>query len=92
MAAGAPVIASNVGGVPELVEDGVSGFLVPPGDEALLSNRMRWVLEHAKEAAEMAERARALVMEHYSVESYVRGYDSVFREALRIVRRDVRAA
>ncbi|MGD9505027.1 MAG: glycosyltransferase family 4 protein [Syntrophobacteraceae bacterium] len=92
MAAGAPVIASNVGGVPELIEDGETGFLVPPGDEALLAERMRWVLEHAEEAAEMAERARTFVMERYSVESYVRGYDGVFREALRIVRRDVRAA
>jgi glycosyltransferase involved in cell wall biosynthesis len=92
MAAGAPVIASNVGGVPELIEDGETGFLVPPGDEALLAERMRWVLEHVEEAAKMAERARTFVMERYSVESYVRGYDGVFREALRIVRRDVRAA
>ena len=47
MAAGVPVVATRVAGIPELVEDGVSGFLVPPGDPVALSQKTRILLDDA---------------------------------------------
>ena len=44
MAAGIPVVASNVGGIPDAIEDGVDGFLIPPGDIELLSKRLEALL------------------------------------------------
>ncbi|MFZ5918896.1 MAG: glycosyltransferase family 4 protein [Chloroflexota bacterium] len=61
MLAGAPVIASAKGGIPEVVEDGVTGRLVPWGDEARLREALLAALSHPDEAAAWAERARVRV-------------------------------
>jgi glycosyltransferase involved in cell wall biosynthesis len=58
MATGTPVIGSRVGGIPEMVQEGLTGFLVPPGDEEALAERLRWVLKHPQEAEAMGRRAR----------------------------------
>jgi glycosyltransferase involved in cell wall biosynthesis len=79
MAAGTPVIGSNVGGIPEIIEDGRTGFLVPPGDVSSLADRLRWVLQHRKEAANMGAMAREFAEKVFSSESYVRNYDSLFK-------------
>lgn len=46
MAVGLPVISTFVGGIPEMVEDGINGYLVPPSDTAALENKLRYLLEH----------------------------------------------
>jgi glycosyltransferase involved in cell wall biosynthesis len=61
MLAGAPVIASAKGGIPEVVEDGVTGRLVPWGDEGRLREALSNALSSPSEAATWAERARARV-------------------------------
>ena len=43
MACGLPVIASRVGGIPNLVKDGVTGWLVPPGDVKAISEKLAWL-------------------------------------------------
>lgn len=57
MAAGLPVIATHVGGVPDVVEDGANGFLVEPGDTAELARVMGRVLEEEELLCEMSRRA-----------------------------------
>lgn len=47
MAAGVPVVATRIAGVPELVEDGVSGFLVPPGDAGAIADKVALLLDGA---------------------------------------------
>lgn len=71
MATGAPVVATRVGGLPEVVEDGVTGFLVPAGDVAALAERLAWVLRHPEAARDVGQRAAAFVRAHVSAESYV---------------------
>lgn len=58
MAAGVPVVATRVGGIPEAVEDGVTGLLVPPEDPQALADAIRWMIEHPAERAEMGRRGR----------------------------------
>jgi glycosyltransferase involved in cell wall biosynthesis len=68
MASGTPVIASRLGGLPEVVEDGVTGFLVPPGDETALHERLRILLGDPARAARLGARARERVLERWTWE------------------------
>lgn len=65
MAARLPVIASRVAGVPELVEDGVAGFVIPPGDPASLTDRIDRLLGDAEMRARMGAAGRARVAAGY---------------------------
>lgn len=86
MACGTPVIGSRVGGIPEMIQEGVNGFLVPPGDVDALVDRLRWVLEHPDEAREMGRRARAFAQEFFSPEAYVQNYARLFALTLEAVK------
>ena len=82
MAAGAPVIATRVGGSPEALEDGVDGLLVPPRDPAALSRAIGWVLEHPEAACELGRRARARVAEEFSLERMIRETECLYARLL----------
>jgi glycosyltransferase involved in cell wall biosynthesis len=66
MAAGLPVVASSVGGLPELIEDGLTGYVVPPADPATLAARLRHLVLHADLREAMGAAGRARVQEHFS--------------------------
>jgi len=66
MASGTPVVASRVGGVPEIVEDGVTGFLVPPGDVEALRDRLAYLLAHPRQAARLGAAAREHVLARFT--------------------------
>ncbi|HXQ37671.1 MAG TPA: glycosyltransferase family 4 protein, partial [Anaerolineales bacterium] len=78
MAVGLPVIASAVSGIPEIVEDGKEGFLIEPGDEKLLSDRMRWLLLHPDAARGMGRQGQRLIEKLFSSTLYVEGYRQIF--------------
>ena len=67
MASRIPVIASQVAGVPELVEDGVSGFVVPPGDVGALGRRLGTLLADGALCARMGHAGRAKVDADYRI-------------------------
>jgi glycosyltransferase involved in cell wall biosynthesis len=81
MATGTPVIGSDVGGIPEMVENGVTGFLVPPRDEKVLTEKIRWVLEYPDDAREMGHQARVFAERFFSTQGYVDGYRQIFEVA-----------
>ena len=81
MATGTPVIGSRVGGIPELVRDGVRGFLVSPGDEKALAEKLRWILSNPDRARAMGECARRFAERVFSTESYLKGYKQIFEMA-----------
>jgi glycosyltransferase involved in cell wall biosynthesis len=68
MAAGLPAVASPVGGIPEVVVDGVSGFLAAPGDIATLTRLLRKVLLNRKLAATVGAAGRETVRLRYAPE------------------------
>jgi glycosyltransferase involved in cell wall biosynthesis len=78
MAAGVPVIAANVGGNPEIIEDGVSGKLVPPRDAAALAAAMGDFLGDRDLAARFGEAGRQRVTELFSMERSVHEVESLY--------------
>jgi glycosyltransferase involved in cell wall biosynthesis len=78
MATGTPVIGSNVGGIPDMVKHGATGFLVRPGDEKELTEKIRWVLKNPDKAREMGNRAYAFAERFFSTQRYVEGYRQIF--------------
>jgi glycosyltransferase involved in cell wall biosynthesis len=66
MACGRPAICTDVGGMPEVVRDGVTGFVVPPNDPQALRDRIDWLRSHPAEAESMGRAARADVTARFS--------------------------
>jgi glycosyltransferase involved in cell wall biosynthesis len=66
MGCGVPVVATACGGNPEIVEDGVTGLLVPPRDEAALARAFVRLCQDRPLADAMGARARALVAERFT--------------------------
>ena len=72
MACGTPAICTNVGSLPEVVEDGVTGFVVPANDPQALGAKLLWLRDHPDRAREMGEAARRRVLERFTWPAVVR--------------------
>jgi len=82
MAAGAPVVATRVGGSPELVADGVTGFLVPPQDPAALAKAIEELLAEPGRARRLGQAGRQRVIEEFSVQRMVRDTERLYASLL----------
>jgi glycosyltransferase involved in cell wall biosynthesis len=78
MAMGKPVVAVPVGGVPEIVEDGVTGFLAGDGSPRALANAMGRALEDPKRLARMGRAARARVEQRFSIRAMRGAYAEAY--------------
>jgi glycosyltransferase involved in cell wall biosynthesis len=78
MAAGVPVVAAAVGGIPEAIADGVSGFLIPPGDTAALSRHLRKLLLDRSLAARVGAAGRETVRLRHAAERVVPRLEEVY--------------
>ncbi|MFH1575572.1 MAG: glycosyltransferase family 4 protein [Candidatus Nealsonbacteria bacterium] len=74
MALSKPVIASRVGGIPDLVKDGEAGFLFEVGNVQKLAQKLRILLCDKEMAVEMGKRGRELIQNEFSNEKYVSNY------------------
>ncbi len=77
-----PAIATRVGGVPELIEDGISGWLVEPGDPDALRERILNALAHREELDEMGRKARMKIAADYSISSTAQRLLDLYGELL----------
>ena len=82
MAAGLPVVASAVGGVPELIEDGKTGWLVPPRDVEALASRIRLLLSNREQRLAMGAAAQARVQDHFSLAQMTESFSKLYDELL----------
>jgi len=80
--AGLPVIASAVGGVPEVIADGRTGLLFPYGDDAALADGLITLLTDRSVATRLAVAARSHVEDRYSIGRMASEYDADFRHAI----------
>ena len=82
LASGCPVVATSVGGVPDVVREGVDGFLVPAGDVEALAERLARLAADPELRARMGEAGRESVPERYAVERLVGDIDELYRSLL----------
>jgi len=82
MLVGTPVICSSAGGLTEVVEDGVTGRVVPPGDVEALRRALAAVWAEPERTRAMAERARARALERFTFERQIEATDAVYRGLL----------
>ncbi|HER44011.1 MAG TPA: glycosyltransferase family 1 protein, partial [Candidatus Eisenbacteria bacterium] len=79
-AAGRPVVAADIGGIPEMVENGVNGFLFPPGDSEALAGRIAALLDSADLREEMGRAGRRKALELYNPEYHYTRIMEIYRE------------
>jgi glycosyltransferase involved in cell wall biosynthesis len=79
---GTPVVATRVGGIPEIVDDGVDGVLVPPASSEELAKAIADLLNDPDRTAQMAGAGREKVRRRFSYESMVKNYEAIYHEAL----------
>jgi glycosyltransferase involved in cell wall biosynthesis len=82
MAMARPVVATRVGGIPEMVEDGVTGRLVPPRDPAALAEALINLLRRPDERKRMGEAGRARMLSAFSAEAMVTATESLYLKIL----------
>lgn len=82
MASGVPVVATRVGGVVDIIEDGLDGFLVPPADAKSMAEAIMRIFNDTQLAKSMAQAAYVKVKAKYNVELMVKNTLDVYRQAL----------
>jgi glycosyltransferase involved in cell wall biosynthesis len=82
MAARLPIVATRVGGTPELVREEDNGLLVPPGDACALAEKLAALLQRPETAREMGLRGRRRVEAELSLERMAEGHGALYRRAL----------
>lgn len=82
MAAGLPVVACRVGGIPELIEEGVTGLLVPPDDPGALAAAIAQIVEDPIRASAFGSAAKAAADARYSIARMIAGFTDVLVQEL----------
>ena len=82
LAQGTPVVASRVGGIPEVVDDGKDGFLIDAGDVPALAGRLRWMLDHPVDARRMGEHGRTVTAPRFTWDRLVDRLVPLYEEVL----------
>jgi glycosyltransferase involved in cell wall biosynthesis len=77
MACRIPVIATKVGGIPEIIDDGMNGFLVPPADPEALAEKIKCLLEDPIGADRLAQRGYEKI-ELFDIQSMLKAYEEIY--------------
>jgi glycosyltransferase involved in cell wall biosynthesis len=83
MALQVPVIATNIGGPPEVVQDGITGYLVPPSDPAALADKIELLMNDPKLALRMGQAGPPRVTERFSVGEMTRKIEALYCDCIR---------
>jgi N-acetyl-alpha-D-glucosaminyl L-malate synthase BshA len=78
-----PSVSTRVGGIPEVVEDGASGFLVPPGDASALARKVEFLIQNPAQRAAMGRAAQAVARDKFSTEAIVPQYEALYHRVTR---------
>lgn len=79
---GKPVVASDIGGIPELITDGIEGYLFPPGDIDTAGQKLMMLLENEDHRMEVGNRARLNYLSRYTEEAYSNSISDLYSKSL----------
>lgn len=82
MAAGLPIVSTPVGAIPEIIEDGVNGFLVPPKNSKMLAERIILLIKDKHLREKMATNNKRKVKEKYDMRPVSRIFDEIYQEMI----------
>ena len=82
MTVGIPVVASRTGGIPEMVQEGVTGYLVSPGDTGELAEHLERLIADAHIRERMSSAGRERACSHFSIERHVQQVMNLYDEVL----------
>jgi glycosyltransferase involved in cell wall biosynthesis len=82
MGAAVPVVATDVAGIPEVVQNGDTGLLVPPADGPALGHALERLFDDAELRSRMGQRARTMVLPRYGVDGYVSAVTALYERLL----------
>jgi len=85
MAMGKPVVATNIGGIPEIIDDGLNGFLVPPNEPKSLADKIAYLLDNKDKAKEMGAMGRKKVVEEFADFKQIEHIEKVYQDILGLV-------
>lgn len=80
MAQGVPVVATDVGGTPEVVLDGITGYAVPIKDSAALAQKIEHLLEDTQLRKQMGQKGRKRIEEEFSLRKMTEQYETIYQE------------
>ncbi|MCI0563980.1 MAG: glycosyltransferase [Nitrososphaera sp.] len=83
MALGKPVVASNVGGISEVVKEGTTGYLVPPKDPEALAEKIRPLLLNSRLADELGNSGRKRVLGSFTLDQMIQEYQSLYERGFK---------
>jgi glycosyltransferase involved in cell wall biosynthesis len=79
---GTPVVATRVGGIPEIVDDGIDGALIPPADSEALARSILELLENPDRRGRLAGAGRRKITARFRFEEMVRSYEAIYANAI----------
>ncbi|MCP4634403.1 MAG: glycosyltransferase [candidate division Zixibacteria bacterium] len=82
MAMELPVVASNVGGIPEIVREGIDGFLLEPEDVEGFATKIKFLIDNPQKTVEMGKSGRERIVKNFSVLKMVKEYEQLYTELL----------
>lgn len=81
--AGKPCIATNIGGIPEIIEDGKNGFLVPPSDSVTLAERILQLLRNKELCGKMASYSRQVVKDKFNIHDKTKTLEEFYLQSIK---------
>ena len=81
-ACGLPVIASKLGSMAEIVEDGVTGLHFEPGNPVDFADKIKWLIEHPDKCRQMGKNARQVYLEKYTAEKNYETLMNIYQKAI----------
>ena len=78
MAMNVPVVATKIGALPEVIDDGKTGVLVPPGDVSALTGAIKYLIQNPDIRKEMGENGRKRVIERFNIEKNIKQVEEIF--------------
>ncbi len=82
MASCKPIVCTNVGGIPEVVRNGINGFLVPPGDYQMLAQKINLLLENKGLALEMGRKGLLLLKQDFTINAMMKKIEDLYNQIL----------